>query len=109
MELAFTSKQIRRLCEDINVAQAQLGNVLAAQLVNRLSDIGAANYVDEIIAGKPRLLKLDGSESYCIDLGENYRIIFISNHTKDPQKPDGAIDWSAVSRVQIKEIGKYDE
>lgn len=104
MELAFSSKHLRKVCEYSDVAEAELGAISAVRLANRLSDLRTIDHVDGLPAGRPRMATIQGSECYVIDLADSYKMVITPNHTKAPKNADGSIDWLSVSRVMVMEI-----
>ena len=44
LEFTFVTKEIRDICERKEVAQKELGQVVALVLCHRLADLGAVNY-----------------------------------------------------------------
>ena len=104
MELAFSSKDLRKVCEDSEVAETTLSTSAAIQLTHRLTDLRAAEHVGELLVGNPRLSESKELECYLIDLADNFKLIIASNHAKTPTRQDGAVDWQHVSRIIILEI-----
>lgn len=49
-------------------------------------------------------LKADRDEQISVDVKHPYRLLMIPDHDETPRKPDGGLDWSAISRVTVLEI-----
>lgn len=41
-----------------------------------------------------------------VDISANFRIIFRPHHDPVPKKPDGGLDWAAVTEIMIMLIGE---
>lgn len=101
MEVAFTTKSLRQLCESEAKAKKELGEDIAEKLKHRLADLRAAIYVNDLIVGKPREI----DQQFAVDLGDDFSIIFCANHNANPLLKGGKIDWSKVTRIKIFKIG----
>ena len=99
--ISFENKELRSICENESEAQTKLGLNVAMKLKNRLSDLSAANSVNELIAGSPSKINDD---LYRINLIENHFILFSSNHIQTPLLESGEINWNEVSRIKILKI-----
>lgn len=105
LELAFSDKQLRQLCEAEAIARRKLGEKVAAALKHRLADLRAATSVKDLIAGNPRELGASRPGDMAVDLADGYTMIFRSNHAALPVLATNLVDWSRVSRIQIVQIG----
>ena len=102
MKLAFRTQRLRRICESQACAEQELGLAVATLLRARLADVTAAETVDDLIA---ILLNKRKDEVIQMQLGSKACIRLRANHNPMPLLPDGAIDWSRVSRLQVLEVG----
>ncbi len=107
MELAFTTKQLRQLCESSAKAKKELGDEMAEKLKHRISDLRAAVCTNDLLVGDPRELNYSGEKAFTIDLGDDLSIFFCANHNKNPTFENGKIDWDNVSRIRILNIGSH--
>jgi hypothetical protein len=106
MELAFATRDLRTLCEDLSVAQDVLGTSVADQLKARLADMRAADNVEEFMGlGIPGVMPLD-PDAVTVELSQGYRIVMRSNHEVGPRRPENAEEWRRVRRVQILSIDR---
>jgi proteic killer suppression protein len=39
-----------------------------------------------------------------VDAKHPYRLILVCNHEETPRKPDGGLDWTRITEVQLIEI-----
>ena len=107
MEIAFSSKSLRDLCAEENIATEQLGKKSANMLQHRLNDIRAASCVNELPTGNPRVINNRKQDTYLIDLHDDICILICANHNKNPVTESNTIDWKKVSRVKVIKVGVY--
>lgn len=102
MELAFKTKEIRRICEKQKEAEALYGASTARLLRARLADICSAQSPFDIPTGSPRFSK----DSLVLSIGRFHEIVLAANHVRNPIDDSGAIVWQNVRRVIIVRIGE---
>lgn len=107
MEISFSDEDLRALCLRSRIAVKQLGQPCARKLQTRLADLDAASCVAVLISGRPHPLKGDRRGEFSLDLYRGARLVFAPNHNPLPEREDGSIDWSRVTRVRITFIGDY--
>ncbi|MBM3273150.1 killer suppression protein HigA [Candidatus Kaiserbacteria bacterium] len=110
MEITFASRKIEKLCNSAKEMRAKLGDRNARLLQQRLSEIKAADTLDDL--GKlpgARCHELKGGRhsQLAVDLVHPKRLVFEADHNPKPTKPDGGLDWQRVTRVQVLEIVDY--
>jgi proteic killer suppression protein len=101
LEFAFATQGLRKLCLNAQAAERKLGKAVAALLRHRLSDLRAAENVNDVPIGKPVPMQTKGELG--VDLGE-YSLIFRANHDPVPRSSTKDTDWSRVSRIQFLRI-----
>lgn len=101
MEITFDTKELRELCANEVTASQELDTATAEALKRRISDIRAADSIDEILVGKPRAGMYNGAECYFVDLSDAFRLTVISAHGTPRLKFDGSTDWSRVRRIKV--------
>jgi plasmid maintenance system killer protein len=107
LEISFQDRSIRTLCEDPDAASIRFGQAVAKDLMSRLADIDATDFIEDLVVGNPGELKEDNLYNYKVELGEGYRLIFCCNHVKNiPLTENGSIDWKRVTRIKILKIEK---
>lgn len=106
MELAFSTKALRAVCESEERAQGELGVDLAGILKRRLADLRAAPDVTDLVAGNPRPA-LHSKKELMIDLADGFTVFLTANHAANPRLRSGDVDWSKVSRVRLLRIEKH--
>ena len=105
MELSFESKGLRRICENQDVAKLKLGEAVSEALRRRLADLRAAKSIYDIVVGRCRFEDAKDEQIVIIDLLEDNRLVFVANHPRNPALTDGSLDWSAITRIKIIQIG----
>jgi hypothetical protein len=80
------------------------GEKVAEKLRHRLADFRAATSVANLVAGRPREIKVDGHSYIAVELCEKVRIVFCANHNVVPACESGEVDWSQVNRIKIVAI-----
>jgi hypothetical protein len=103
VEIAFSNKALRQLCEKESKARELLGVDIARKLKSRMADISAASSVGELAAGDPRP-SLVFEKEYLVDLSKTVRVVFCSAHIKAPLTESGNVDWSSVHRIKILRV-----
>ena len=108
LELAFSTKSVRELCENQARARQRLGERVAEKLKRRLADMRAVYSVIELVAGRPHELEGAHSGEFAVDLSGDSRILFCANHNVVPRLESGRVNWAKVSRIKIIKI-EYDQ
>jgi hypothetical protein len=103
LELAFSTRALRTLCENEAAATRELGAKRASSLRRRLADLRAAISVKDLVAGHPTQTA-DSKDNLEIDIGAGARLVFCANHSVVPRLTPGNVDWSNVSRVKLLRI-----
>lgn len=109
MEVAFARK-VAKICNQEKEMRAKLGDRNAELLKRRLAELKASDALEDfrkLPAARCHELKGDRKGELAIDLVHPKRLIFIPDHEPIPTKPDGGLDWSAVTSVLITEIVDY--
>jgi hypothetical protein len=103
MELAFATRDLRALCEDLDVARDVLGTPAADQLRARLADLRASDSVEEFLN-----LGLSGvgvvEATVTVELAHGRRMILRPNHFEAGE----ATEWRRVRRVQVIRIDEQE-
>jgi toxin HigB-1 len=104
LELSFSTKDIRGVCEDDTKAREQFGEAPTEALLRRLADLRAAESIRDILVGnlRPDQESQDGMVQI-LDLEDGWVLTIRPSHKRVPYS-DGVVDWTRVSRVQIVDI-----
>ena len=92
------------MCEQEAKAINRLGPLAAEALKKRISDIRVAEYVDEVLAGQPRIAQLNGTDCVQFDLADNYVLSVTANHIPPRVRSNGQTDWTRVRRVKVTTV-----
>ena len=104
MIIAFSTKELRSLCECRAKAERKFGITVAKELRARLADLLEAESVCELPAGQPREIEGTPHNNYSVTLCDGYRMVFCVNHSKVPVLKTGRVDWEKVSRIKVQKI-----
>jgi hypothetical protein len=103
LELAFSTKALRTVCENDAAAARALGANRASILRRRLADLRAARSVSDLVVGDPR--QTTGSKDNLeVEVGAGARLVLCANHSVIPRLESGNVDWSIVSRIKLLRI-----
>lgn len=105
VELAFTKKSLRDVCESQIRAERVLGVNVARALRARLADLRAAASVDDLVAGPPQIVQSEPPGRVALPLGEGICLAFCGNHRAVPTADSGQVNWSKVNRIKIVHVG----
>jgi len=106
LELAFADESLREFCSKKLAAETEYGAAVAKRLRSRIADLRAAENVAELVAGNARVHDHD---SYIVDIYKDWRLIFKANHSVSPLSTNKQIDWTRVTRIQVTQIGQFDD
>jgi len=109
LELSFHNKKIREICEDEDIAKAELGPVIAKELQSRLADLAAATSILDLATGKPGQIPGTPWPDYKLELINGHRLVFSANHPKIPLSKEGLLDWLKVNHIKILKIETHYE
>lgn len=110
MEIYYTSKKIQAMCTSERQMVKELGRPMAVKLMQRLSELEAAETLDDIRhlpGARCHELKGDRAGQLAVDLVHPRRLVFCPQHDPIPAKPDGGLDWSQVRTIIVLEIVDY--
>jgi toxin HigB-1 len=107
MDIIIEDDKLRKLCEDDKLARKEYGDAAWKKLRARLADLRAAFSVRDLVAGSPHPLKGDRAGQLALTVYSGLRLVFEPANEPRPERPDGGIDWSQVTRVRIVYIGDY--
>ena len=109
MEIAFKTKRLQKTCNSHTQLQRSYGK-LAKKIAVRLSLLKNARNLSLVPTKPPvrrHLLRGDRQDTFAVDLGHPYRLVFTANHDPIPRRPDGGIATEQVTAIRILEITDY--
>jgi len=101
LQFAFETKQLRLICESEEEAVTVLGEEAAGRLRRRLADLRAADWIQDLQTGRPRLLT--DKSALVVDLAGGWQMVCVPNHIR-PREEQGVPDWPRIRRVKIVDI-----
>jgi plasmid maintenance system killer protein len=107
MEVRFATRSMQKACSSEKEIRRKLGAALAQRLQQRLTELAAADTLDDISRLPPaRCHELKGNRTgqLSVDLGHPHRLVFEPDHHPIPRKDDGGLDWTNVTKVVVVEI-----
>jgi proteic killer suppression protein len=98
---------MQKACSSGNVMQRKWGAALAQRLQQRLTELVAADSLDDISRLPPARcheLKGDRAGQLSVNLAHPYCLIFEPDDHPIPRKDDGGLDWTQVTKVVVLEV-----
>ena len=106
MRLAFDSRELRTIFEIDAEGRRALGQAGAEVLKRRLADLRAADSVQDLLAGSPRIIEGRGEPHLAMDLADGYVMRLVPTHPRVAPGPRLGDDWTLVRRLKIISINK---
>ena len=110
MFLSFKNEALRELCNSDKLLRRQFGEKGMKKIRQRLDELDAAENLAVIgqLPG-PHCEELKGNRAgqLSVRAHDGMRIIFRPSHSPAPLKPDGGLDWAAVTALHILSIEDY--
>lgn len=110
MILTFKNSRLRDLCNSEKLLRKQFGAEGKEKIRRRLDELAAAENLATIRRlPAPRCEELKGNRAgeLSVRAHDGMRIIFRPAHDPVPTKPDGGLDWEAVTALHILSIEDY--
>lgn len=104
MDILFSSKKFMKQCNNRASRIRAFGSRRADLILKRLDEMRAADSL-QILRFLPqaRCHELKGNLAGClsVDLDDPYRLLLRPANDPVPVKPDGGMDWSQITAVEI--------
>lgn len=107
MDIFFSTKKLEKEFNDSNLLQRRHGPRRAKLIRRRLDELRAAESLSvmrQLPAARCHELIGNRSGQLSVDLDHPYRLIFKPYDNPIPQKPDGGLDWTRITKIKIVEI-----
>ena len=107
MQVFFRNKKLQKTCSSAKESLKAFGAIRAKKLQQRLLELSAADHLGHVSRLPPaRCHEMSGDRQgqLSVDLDHPYRLFFIPADDPVPRKPDGGLDWDAVTAIEIVEI-----
>ena len=110
MDIAFAKSRLEKCANQYSYAQTELGPIRAKRFLARLTEMRAAECLADL-RNVPQAayheLTGDRKGEIACNVDHPYRLVFVPAHLPIPRKPDGGLDWDAITAVRITEITNY--
>lgn len=109
MEVYFESKKFAELIENDRKMARAFGPENAKWIQKRLDNLRLVTNLEEMrsLPGRTHELVGDRAGTFAIDLKHGYRLIIKPAEEPPPTKPDGGLDWQAITAVVVVEVEDY--
>ena len=110
MDIIFASEKLKKILSSEKEIVRKYGPARRKALMRRMSELRAAANL-EVMRTLPQArcheLKQSRKGQLAVDLAHPYRLIFEPANDPLPTKPDGGLNWSAVTAIRIIEVTDY--
>ena len=109
MEITFANNRIKKRCTEDKRMQKELGQIGAKVLRERLKQIKIAPNLEALRFDVGSWHELTGDRwgQLACSLNGLVRLVFEPGNDPRPIKPDGGLDWTCVTIVEVVEIVDY--
>ncbi len=109
MEIAFDNTKLKKLANDFNKCQKEMGTRRAKLFNKRLGDFRNAITLEDVrhLPGRYHELAADRKGQWACDLDHPYRLIFQPLEAIIPTDENGKYIWNEIKGVNIIAITDY--
>jgi len=109
MEISFKTARLAKKLGSGKELIRSYGKNGARRIQARLAQLEAADTLDDMryLPGRCHELGEDRQGQLAVDVEQPKRLIFAPTDAPPPEKPDGGLDWSKVTRITIIEVTDY--
>jgi proteic killer suppression protein len=109
MEITFINQRLQKLCNSASKLIGEYGPKMATKIQQRLAELAAADNLEQLrnVPGHYHELSQNLAGLLAVSLIQPDRLAFKPTDSPRPQKADGGLDWSMVTKVTIVGIGDY--
>lgn len=107
MDVSFANRGMQKACSSAKESQKRWGERIARKLQQRLMELKAADTLADISHVPPaRCHELSGDRAgqLSVDLVHPHRLIFKPGHDPIPEKLEGGLDRTKVTRIVVMEV-----
>jgi proteic killer suppression protein len=108
--MIFASEKLRKILSGEKEIVRKYGAARGKALVRRMSELRSAANLEAMRTlpqAKCHELKQNRKGQLAVDLAHPYRLILEPANDPLPTKPDGGLNWSAVTAIKIIEVTDY--
>jgi len=107
VQITHANKKLAKLLGNRKEVLRTYGPDNGKRILLRLNQIAASENL-AILATLPQTrvheLVANRDEQISVDVKHPYRLLMKPDHDETPRKPDGGLDWNAITQVMILEI-----
>jgi hypothetical protein len=109
MEVTFANSKLQKVCNSDKKLRGGYGPRMAELIKQRLADLTAVETLEVMrsLPGRCHELTQNLKGFLAVDLVHPDRLAFKAIDSPLPTKPDGGLDWTRVTRVEVAGIGDY--
>jgi proteic killer suppression protein len=109
IEVSWSSAKLEKACTDDRQGRRNWGADNWKLLKRRLAALQAAPTLADMdgTPGHCHELRADRKGEFALYLWSSYRLVFEPADEPLPTRPDRGIDWSGVTKIEIKEVVDY--
>lgn len=110
MEVFFSNSKLQKTCNSAKKLRGEYGPRMAELIQQRLAELADAATLDEmrtIPGARCHELTQNLKGLLAVDLVHPKRLAFRPADSPQPRKPEGGLDWSRVTRIEVAGIGDY--
>jgi proteic killer suppression protein len=110
MDISFHTSKLHKECNDYKKLVKAYGDLCANLIRRRLDDLADAETLDDLRRlPQVRCHELKGNRQgqLALDVKHPKRLIIKPNHEPIPLKPEGGLDWQAVTAVILLGVEDY--
>lgn len=109
IDITWSDRQLAKACSTDKAGARQWGAAQWKVLKRRLASLHAAPTLADMegVPGNCHALHADRAGEFAVDLRGPYRLVFAPNHNPLPMLPDGGIDRSQITAIEIREVVNY--
>jgi len=109
VEIVFRNERMKNECNDSKQCARAYGPARARLIRRRLDQLAAARNLEDCrnLGGRYHELRGDRAGELAADLDGAWRLIFEPMEQPPPRKPDGGLDWRAVTAIRIVGVENY--
>lgn len=107
MQISFKNGKLGKVLNSERQLLVVYGQDNGRRIARRLQNIADAATLEELSRlPQTRVHQLTGDrdEQISVDVRHPYRLILACDHDETPRKPDGGLDWTRITKVQVIEI-----
>ena len=110
MEVTFSTSKLQKICNSSKKLRGDYGPRMADLIQQRLSELAAATVLEDmrhVVGANCHELRENLKGLLAVDLVQPDRLAFRPADSPIPRKPDGGLDWSFVTSIEVVAIGDY--